>query len=125
MHPVYKKGAPTQWPTSILSRYCTSRLQIHNIILNAKTLDPDQPYKHSNRNPAMITHPSRLPFLVAIFIISIVLITVDAAPPPAADLERDFSQLADAVTAYGAGQCCNTTPCFVGCPVNGAFKLCC
>jgi len=25
----------------------------------------------------------------------------------------------------GHGAYCNTTPCFIGCPVGGEFKLCC
>ncbi|GKZ68303.1 hypothetical protein AnigIFM50267_002981 [Aspergillus niger] len=27
--------------------------------------------------------------------------------------------------ATDAEVCCNTTPCFIGCPVNGVFVLCC
>ncbi|KIM99228.1 hypothetical protein OIDMADRAFT_20004 [Oidiodendron maius Zn] len=47
-------------------------------------------------------------------------------PAPSTDqLADDVEAVINAYFTTTSSSCCNTTPCFVGCPVEGSFKLCC
>ena len=70
------------------------------------------------RNSIMIATRIALPLLAAV-IISVMMNTVNAGPSGSPVPAGNPTEDREALT------CCNTTPCFIGCPVDGVFKECC